>query len=501
MQRRRQWQINLASVPPDRRSRDIFSYPIFSYFAGGVRRHISGHTRTYLNELQILRWDYFFRPNVRLINAVDKDRLTNLSTELTMLRYQIKVLQPAPALLQRLREARARDDLLTKCGMTCGGAAVLFLLLGLFSTWQFVFIAVVALVAAALCFGMRPRSEIPGLEEAVRNISSGLGYSVEGIVDLVRQQQDLLSRAAAIQDEINAILRFRDDIAAQRPRIVHSAKDMDVFLTDASKRLEAREKDKLNVHAEDETRKFGPIVRWSFETDRGQVLNSLKPRVNSIARRENHYARYEVQFLFVHRGRLAIYDGFYDLIQGEMMGEEWRHVVLGNIFTVREETTQDFDFRSHVQEAISDGQQSGEEMSSEGDDVYVDDNSAQHEDEGLNRVVITQTRTVQLIGNGPPVELKFMVVDARETWIAQLKQDRQRAEDEIATIKAAINQTSDDEEEESESIRLLNEHEERLLRIQEYEERVQRSEPARDVERIISQILEFAGQAAGRRQI
>lgn len=496
MARLRPWQIRLRDTPPDQRDRDIFLFPIFTYFTAGSRRHITGHVRTYLNELQIPRWNYFFRPNMKLINAVDKQQLSELTTRLANANAELKALEPLPRILQQLSRLRSRDALLARLAVSCGVGAILSLL-ALSLSWKFSVLLLLLLIGSVGFFAARPRDEIQRLEQAVQSASLYTTESVASIEHFETRWREAHDRIALLSNQIDAIVRFRDDIAAQRPKPSLNARDMDSFLNDALRRLEAREKERLNIYVDDEVKQLRPIVRWALETSRESALKNLRPPVNSIARRDNHYARYEVHIIFVHRGQLTVYEGFYDLILGEMMGETRRHIILANLFSVQDEIMQDFDFHRKLQDVIAEtDREQGAELDFEtGDDGRPDTTENSSEGEP-NRVSITQTRIVRLVGSGDPLELKFIVSEERDTWIAQLQRDRQLEEREVADLEAEVQRAGDDED--SDSARELSAHEERLLRIREYEERVRRSETAQEVEQVVNQILEFTRQATVR---
>jgi hypothetical protein len=392
-----------------------------------------------------------------------------------------------PSIFAELKRLRARDNALMLLAGVCGASGILlFLALGS----SLPLLPVILIVGAVGLFVVRPRAEIERLQQAIRELRRPLGSDF----NREAEEHEISALIAVLNQRIEAVERFRNDLAAQRPRLSVSARDMDLFLNDALKRLERRERARLNIYTDDEVPQFDPIVRWASETSRKSVLRTLRPLINSKARRDSHYARYEFQLILVHRGQLTVYEGFHDLIQGEMMGELRRHVVLANLFLVNDEIAQDFDFHRKVGEEIAPSGNAYDEQPNSGSEQMVALSPASSEDEeAANRVSITQTRTVRLVGNGEQVELNFVVSEERDTWIAELQRERQREEQEIANLQAMSQQSDDDED--SESAMQLNAHEERLLRIREYEERVRRSGTAQQVEEVVSRLLEFARQA------
>jgi hypothetical protein len=345
---------------------------------------------------------------------------------------------------------------------------------------------------------VRPRDRIQTLEQTKQKMSFGIGEPVNSTFDIRFRRQQVIDHISLLTEQFDAIQRFRDDIWRQRPTLVLNDKDMDFFLNEALDDLERRERQRLNIYDEDESVKFGPIIRWALETDRKQALDALRPPVYSVARRGSLYARYYVQIIFVCRGQLTLYQGFYDLIQGEWMGEARTHIILANLFSVYDETTADFDFRRRLEDAISlsYGAHSGVEMNPEDveDDTLVASGSEEsQEEEDPDLVSVIQTTIVRFIGSGQPVELKFVVSGYREGLITQLQKRREIEETVIASLEQQVGQ-------DSESATELRAHEERLLRIREDEERVRRSTTTHNVEPIVNQILEHTRRAVGHRR-
>jgi hypothetical protein len=490
----RRWQSKLQATHPDARNRDIFSYPVFRFSAGGKRKHITGRVRHLLNDRQKPRWDFFFRPNMSLLAAVDEERFGLLKAEIVRATAERNSLEELPKIFEKLETAKGHDTLLVGVAIICAVCAVL--LFALSSTWWWAAVPLALGTAGALM--VRPRDRIQTLEQTKQKMSFGIGEPVNSTFDIRFRRQQVIDHISLLTEQFDAIQRFRDDIWRQRPTLVLNDKDMDFFLNEALDDLERRERQRLNIYDEDESVKFGPIIRWALETDRKQALDALRPPVYSVARRGSLYARYYVQIIFVCRGQLTLYQGFYDLIQGEWMGEARTHIILANLFSVYDETTADFDFRRRLEDAISlsYGAHSGVEMNPEDveDDTLVASGSEEsQEEEDPDLVSVIQTTIVRFIGSGQPVELKFVVSGYREGLITQLQKRREIEETVIASLEQQVGQ-------DSESATELRAHEERLLRIREDEERVRRSTTTHNVEPIVNQILEHTRRAVGHRR-
>jgi hypothetical protein len=494
MARLRRWQVELQKIPPDDRSRDIFDYPIFRFNAGGKRKHISGRVRSLLNARQLPRWDYFFRPNFYLLRAVDEAIYNDLQKELVLATNKRKALDELPNILTTLETANNRRTTSIALMLLFGSiaiAAYFFL-----NTFWLIGVVVFAVIGSAAVWSTYAGGDIKNLEDAKQRMSIEAGESLDSNLDIRSRHLAIEERIVAIEAQLEAIIRFHRDIFANKPSLTLSENDMDAFLKDAVKHLVEREQRRLNYYDDERSLIFEPIIRWALETDRKHVLDALKPAVYSVARRGIHYARYNIQVIFVHRGQLTLYQGFYDLIQGEFMGEARSHVVLANLFSVRDETSVDFDFRRRLQDAISlsssDGPSEDSEESEE--DVHLEASDDDNQEDDADNVSLVQTTIVRLIGGGEPIELRFVVSGHREGLIAQLQLKRKMEEEAIANLEAESSQAGDDTIINNE----LKAHEERLRRIREAEAREQRSITTYDVENVVNQILEHTRQATGR---
>jgi hypothetical protein len=453
-----------------------------------------------LNESQKPRWDYFFRPNMKLINDIDKQRLHELTTYLNAATIEQNALGEVTRIFRELDIVKSRDRIFIVIASLCTAGALLFWAV-FNSPWRWTFV-LLSLVGALVAFGVRPYRQIHSLEQAKQQHMVHFGENMDSPSDVSAKQQAITARITTVRDEIAAIMRFRDDLLRQRPARLNDS-DMDSLLDGGLHHLIEREQRRLNIHDEEDAEVFPPIVRWALETDRKDVLDVLRPPVYSIARQKKHYVRYEIQIIFVHRGRLTLYEGFYDLIQGEFMGETRRHIILANLFSVDDETTENFDFRRRIEDAISLSYQHGDGMDTEADEVddtaqAVSDAAARRHEADPELVSLTQTTIVRFVGVGNPIELKFVVSGQRDSLIAQLQRKQELVEAQIAKQEEGANESSDDRDADSgEDPRA---YEEQLIRFQEYEERVRRSTTTHDVERIISRILEHTGRAVRDRQ-
>ena len=78
----RPWQKKLRNEPVQDRDADLFSYPIFRGFAVVAELEVTGRFRRKLNDTGKKRWDYFFRPDLALIEEVDAPRYSHLEAKI-----------------------------------------------------------------------------------------------------------------------------------------------------------------------------------------------------------------------------------------------------------------------------------------------------------------------------------------------------------------------------------------------------------------------------------
>jgi hypothetical protein len=492
----RHWQMKLQSQDPDQRNRDIFSYPIFSFSEGKKRRHISGDVRRFLNENQQPRWDYFFRPNLGLIKDIDEERYVLITEQFRSAKAELGMLEHLPGILSELEAAKLWNAVGISAVAICAGIALLCFAFN--STWWQLFgaLAIFGLIALV---AIKPWERVGPLEEARQQLSERFGFSVHSVADAGIRKRQLDDQIVDLARQANAIARFREEIASQRPQPMYSAKDMDLSLNQALQHLVEREQRRLNFYDEEEAFTYGPVVRWALETDRKQTLEALRPSVHSVARRRSHYARYYMQIIFIHRGQLTLYQGFYDLILGEFMGEIRTHIILANLFSLHDDTTQDYDFRRRLDDAISlsysNESASGVESDEDEQELHPTGGMANQIEDDPDIVSVIQTTIVRFVG-GETVELRFVVSGHRESLIAQLQRNREIEEDAIANLQATAQEAHNPDPDLAAE---LGEHEERLNRIQEDEERARRTTTAHNVEHIVNQILEHTRRAVDHR--
>jgi hypothetical protein len=465
------WQKKL-----DNRERDIFRYKIFSYFEGEKRKYITGYIRRYLNEEQLYRWNYFFRPNMDLVAALDEEDLGKLTKDLEA---ENSKLNPDSWIAERLSSEQLRRRLALSGVVVAASLIMTFMWL-----WALA-LAVIALTLFVILWRARPDSEAK-------------------------------DRAANLSDRIAAIHRFREGIANQIPDNIPTDEKMESILQEALDGLVESERHRLKILDEapgkydgPKSDEFGPILRWALETDRKdwlddalkvRVINNkakrvdkYKPSVFWVARREGHYVRYDVQVIFVHHGQVTLYQGFYDLIQGEWMGVNRRHIVLANLFMVDDETAEDFDF---VQKRVAEIAEVDVEARREGGVGAVQGGQPDANPDLIN---LKQTTIIRFVGGGADrsVEVRFATSGQRASMIARLRDRREALEVEITGAEAAGEQRSSDADsaliandtQEPDSIGGLSEKMALRARLDEDEKRLLRTQTIDNVESFIDLIL------------
>jgi hypothetical protein len=303
--------------------------------------------------------------------------------------------------------------------------------------------------------------------------------------------------------QIEAMRKLHREIEDQRPEITLTEADMDAILNEALDNLVRDEKQRLEIRPErpgeyagPRAETFGPMMRWALETDRKRWLDAAlesedyKPPVHWAARRGGHYVRYDVKVIFVHHGQLTQYQGFYDLVQGEWMGVTRKHIVLANLFSIEDETAEDFDFRQTVRDRIDKISESESKRGGVGEEPSAEIGEAAARNEGIaeendpDLINLTQTTVVRFIGSGESVELKFVASGQKKSLIAELR--RRREEQELA---ASADAASDLFAGEVDSAKNQHELMSQLAKLDEAEARVLRTKTIDDVGHFINQIL------------
>lgn len=472
----------------DRRKRDIFSYRIFSYFEGEKEKHVSGYLRKYLNNDQKTYWNYYFRPNLALIQQIDEKDLSSLARELQVEKSKLQTLN---SFVRRLSQQNLRW-IMAVSALAGTGFAILAI------WWPGFAIAMLAAWGLAVwLWKVLPRIETQG-------------------------------RVDELESRIAAILKYRKEIADLEPEDVPSEEEMELRLEAAINHLVEDEKRKLKIRVPQPGKFKGPepdhfrlVQRWALETDRTKWLEDAlkvtpskkkgqKPRIEKykpplywVARRGPHYIRYDIQIIFVHQGHVTLYQGFYDLIQGEWLGVARKHIVLANLLRIDDEVTEDFDF---VQRRIMQASEAGE-VDTTGDGYAEEGASSPNaesvrpdaghppapKEDDLDFITVTQARTIRFVGNaGESVEIKFATSGQRESMISKLRGRREALEVEMtreAVVRADDIRAGANEDRAVDAASIAGQQSAIIARFDEELQRLQRSKTIDNVDRLIDLIL------------